>query len=110
MAEIASSSVSYDLNIKLQVYRRNAVREYLVCRVPDRRIDWYVLREGRYELMALRRTAFIGAPSFLVSGSIRLRCSMATCAGAGRRSRRSEQRGTRRFRGPPGASENRDRR
>ena len=79
VAEIASSSVSYDLNIKLQVYRRNAVREYLVCRVPDRRIDWYVLREGRYELMApaadgvYRSTVFPGLwldPVALLDGNV----------------------------------------
>ncbi len=52
VAEVASSSASYDLGVKLQVYRRNAVREYVVWRVLDRQIDWFVLREGRYESMA----------------------------------------------------------
>jgi Uma2 family endonuclease len=49
VAEIASSTVSYDLNAKLNVYRRNGVREYVVWRVLDREIDWFILREGRYE-------------------------------------------------------------
>jgi hypothetical protein len=49
VAEIASSSASYDLNAKLNVYRRNGVREYVVWRVLDREIDWLTLREGRYE-------------------------------------------------------------
>jgi len=31
VAEVASSSVSYDLHAKLRVYRRNGVREYIVC-------------------------------------------------------------------------------
>jgi Uma2 family endonuclease len=53
VAEVASSSASYDLGVKLQVYRRNGVREYVVWRVRDRQIDWLVLREGRYESMAL---------------------------------------------------------
>lgn len=48
-AEIAASSVSYDLNIKLNVYRRNGVREYVVWRVLNREIDWFVLREGQFE-------------------------------------------------------------
>jgi Uma2 family endonuclease len=52
VAEIAASSVSYDLGKKLHAYRRNGVREYLVWRVQDREIDWFVLREGRYELLA----------------------------------------------------------
>ena len=49
VAEIASSTASYDLNSKLNVYRRNGVREYIVWRVLDREIDWFTLREGRYE-------------------------------------------------------------
>ncbi len=49
VAEVAASSASYDLHDKLNVYRRNGVREYVVWRVWDRVIDWFVLREGRYE-------------------------------------------------------------
>jgi Uma2 family endonuclease len=49
VAEVASSSVSIDLNTKLQVYRRNGVREYVVWRVLDRAVDWFVLRDGQYE-------------------------------------------------------------
>jgi Uma2 family endonuclease len=49
IAEVAASSVSIDLDTKLQVYRRNEVREYLVWRVEDQAIDWFVLRDGRYD-------------------------------------------------------------
>jgi Uma2 family endonuclease len=49
VAEVARSSVSIDGHAKLNVYRRNGVREYLVWRVEDQDIDWLVLREGRYE-------------------------------------------------------------
>jgi Uma2 family endonuclease len=49
IAEVASSSVSYDLHDKLRVYRRNGVREYVVWRVRDQAIDWFVLHEGTYE-------------------------------------------------------------
>jgi Uma2 family endonuclease len=49
VAEVARSSVSIDLHNKLNAYRRNGVREYIVWRVEDRTIDWFVLREGRYE-------------------------------------------------------------
>jgi len=48
IAEVSSSSVSYDLGDKLDAYRRNGVREYLVWRVMDHAIDWFVLREGVY--------------------------------------------------------------
>lgn len=51
VAEIATSTVSYDLHDKKEAYRRNGVGEYLVWRVEDRAIDWFVLRRGRYELL-----------------------------------------------------------
>jgi Uma2 family endonuclease len=53
VAEVASSSVSYDLNDKLEVYRRNGVREYIVWRVRDRQIDWFVLKGGKYGRLRL---------------------------------------------------------
>jgi hypothetical protein len=51
--EVAASSVSYDLHKKLDVYRRHGVREYVVWRVLDREIDWFVLRGDRYERLPL---------------------------------------------------------
>ena len=48
VVEIAASSVSYDLHDKLRVYRRNGVREYVVWRVHDRQIDWFVLADDEY--------------------------------------------------------------
>jgi Uma2 family endonuclease len=53
VAEVSASTVSIDLNAKLRVYRRNNVREYLVWRVLDQAIDWFVLREGQYERLPL---------------------------------------------------------
>jgi Uma2 family endonuclease len=49
VSEIASSSASYDLHTKLLVYRRNGVREYIVWRVLDRQLDWFVLRAGQFQ-------------------------------------------------------------
>jgi hypothetical protein len=43
----------YDLHDKLRAYQRNGVCEYVVWRVWDRAIDWFVLREGRYERLPL---------------------------------------------------------
>ena len=51
-AEIAASSVALDLGERLLAYQRNQVREYIVWRVLDRQIDWFVLRNGRYEPLA----------------------------------------------------------
>src|SRR5262249_33705424 len=47
--EVAASSASYDLHDKLNAYRRNRVREYIVWRVLDREVDWFTLRSGRYD-------------------------------------------------------------
>ncbi len=46
--EVAASSVSYDLHQKLHAYRRNGVQEYLVHRVEDGEVDWFVLERGTY--------------------------------------------------------------
>jgi Uma2 family endonuclease len=47
--EVTASSASYDLGVKLQVYREHGVREYLVWRVEDRAVDWLALRGDQYE-------------------------------------------------------------
>jgi Uma2 family endonuclease len=48
IVEIAASSASYDLYDKKQVYRRNGVQEYLVWRVMDEALDWFILQDGVY--------------------------------------------------------------
>jgi Uma2 family endonuclease len=50
VAEIAASSVSYDLHDKLKAYRRNGVKEYIVWRVLDKSIDWFKLHGGEFVL------------------------------------------------------------
>lgn len=52
IVEVAASSASYDLHDKLNAYRRNGVREYLVWRTFDGDVDWFVLRDGVYERQA----------------------------------------------------------
>lgn len=52
VAEVASSSTAYDLHQKLNTYRRHGVREYIVWQTLDNIIDWFVLREGRYERLS----------------------------------------------------------
>jgi Uma2 family endonuclease len=77
VTEVAASSASYDLHDKLNAYRRNGVREYIVHRVRDQKVDWFVLREGRFEPLAssadglLRSSIFPGLwldPAALVRG------------------------------------------
>jgi hypothetical protein len=49
VAEVAASSANIDLHNQLDIYCRYGVREYVVWRVYDQAIDWFVLREGRYD-------------------------------------------------------------
>jgi Uma2 family endonuclease len=64
VAEVASSSASYDLHAKLRVYRRNGVREYIVWRVLDQEIDWFILRAGQYERLPLDAAGFYRSEVF----------------------------------------------
>jgi Uma2 family endonuclease len=48
VVEIAASSASIDANTKAEVYRRTGVREYIIWRVLDEVIDWFVLRDERF--------------------------------------------------------------
>lgn len=46
--EIAASSKARDLHQKKRAYERNGVGDYLVWRVEDRALDWFILRDGLY--------------------------------------------------------------
>ena len=48
IVEIAASSASYDLHDKMRAYRRNGVQEYLVWRVYENQLDWFVLADDAY--------------------------------------------------------------
>jgi Uma2 family endonuclease len=48
VVEVSSSTVSIDLNLKRHIYRRSGVREYIVWRVQEQQIDWFLLREGEF--------------------------------------------------------------
>jgi Uma2 family endonuclease len=79
VAEVAASSASMDLHDKLDLYRRMGVREYLVCRVLDRQLDWFVLRGRQYRRLKpgkdglLRSKVFPGLwldPEALLAGNL----------------------------------------
>ena len=79
VAEVSSSTVSIDLHSKFRVYRRSQAREYLVWRVQDRALDWFVLREGDYQRLTpggdgmLRSEVFPGLwldPAALLRGDL----------------------------------------
>src|SRR5438132_11241050 len=48
IAEVASSSESIDLHGKKSDYQKAGVKEYLVVALRQRRVYWFVLRDGRY--------------------------------------------------------------
>ncbi len=64
VVEVAASSVSYDLHQKLRVYRRVGVPEYLVLRVLDEQVDWFVLRRGVYEPLVPDRSGILRSDVF----------------------------------------------
>lgn len=80
VAEVSSSTVSFDLHTKKEVYLRCGVREYIVWRVLDRQIDWFVLSGGEFVHVKpdsagiLRSTIFPGLwlnAAALIAGSLK---------------------------------------
>jgi hypothetical protein len=63
-AEVAASRVSIDRNAKLRAYRRNGVCEYLLWRVEDRAIDWFLLRGSNYELLPIGPDSIVRSEVF----------------------------------------------
>jgi Uma2 family endonuclease len=49
--EIASSSVSIDSGRKLKLYQRTKIQEYLLWRVRDDVVDWFVLQGDQFTKM-----------------------------------------------------------
>jgi Uma2 family endonuclease len=64
VAEISASTISIDLHDKLRAYQRNGVAEYLVWRTEDGEIDWFVLREGKYERLSPDADGVWKSPGF----------------------------------------------
>lgn len=48
VGEISASSASYDLHDKLHVYHESGIQEYLVWRVYDRQVDWFIRQQDAY--------------------------------------------------------------
>ena len=48
IVEVASSSRSRDLGVKLKLYERLGVREYLIALAGQQRLIWNELQEGGY--------------------------------------------------------------
>jgi Uma2 family endonuclease len=65
IAEIAASTVSYDLHSKKRTYEHNGVKEYIVWRTLDRQIDWFILENGKYIRLEPEQSGIIRSQEFL---------------------------------------------
>lgn len=64
IAEIAASTVSYDLHSKKNAYESNGVKEYLVWRTIDREIDWFILENSKYRILEPNSSGIICSQEF----------------------------------------------
>ena len=64
IVEIAASSAAIDLHDKLRAYRRNGVQEYVVWRVLDRQIDWFVLSDDEYRPLSTDPAGMLESRAF----------------------------------------------
>ena len=64
VVEVSASSASLDMHLKFDLYRRGSVREYIVWRVLDEEIDWFVLHEGNYEPLSLDAEGWLKSQLF----------------------------------------------
>ncbi len=64
VVEIASSSVSYDLHDKKDIYRQFGVTEYIVWRANNRKIDWFRLENNQYVRVAPGENGMIESSVF----------------------------------------------
>jgi len=65
IAEIAASTVSYDLHSKKSTYEHSGVKEYIVWRTLDRQIDWFILENGKYHKLEPDESGIIRSREFI---------------------------------------------
>lgn len=79
VCEVAASSANLDLHLKLNMYRRNGVREYVVWVIDERDVRWFELAEGTFDRVSpdadglLRSKVFPGLwldPAALATGDM----------------------------------------
>ncbi len=64
LGEVSRSSADYDRKVKLPIYQKAGVREFILWRVDDQEIDWHVLREGKYEILPTGEDGIIRSEAF----------------------------------------------
>ena len=64
VGEVAYSSKTIDRRVKLPIYERAGILEYLIWNVEDAQIDWFILRGGRYEPLQVGADGIIRSETF----------------------------------------------
>jgi len=64
VCEVSASTRSIDLNSKRRLYLRSGVREYIVWRVEDGTIDWFVARGGQYDRLVADASGVVKSEVF----------------------------------------------
>jgi Uma2 family endonuclease len=62
--EVSASSASIDLHAKFRAFQRNKVREYLVWRIYDATVDWFVLEKNKFVPLSPDTKGVYRSPSF----------------------------------------------
>jgi Uma2 family endonuclease len=62
--EVAATSVSIDAGTKKMAYQRHGVKEYLIWRVLDDEIDWFILRDSGYAQLAADPAGIVRSETF----------------------------------------------
>jgi hypothetical protein len=62
--EVSASSATFDLHDKLTTYEQNGVREYVVWRVEDEAIDWFILKQSKYHSLSKTRAGLYKSKVF----------------------------------------------
>jgi Uma2 family endonuclease len=62
--EVASSSASYDLHSKYQMYEKMGVREYVVAVVQEERVRWFVSASGDFVDLSPDKDGILCSPGF----------------------------------------------
>lgn len=65
VVEIATSTASYDLHDKLEMYEQKGVQEYIVWRVLDGQIDWFQLVDGKYQKLLANKNGIVESKVFI---------------------------------------------
>lgn len=64
VVEVAATTSSYDLGPKFRLYEQAGVTEYIVWQVPNQRLSWFALREGKYTPLLPDATGVIASQVF----------------------------------------------